>query len=302
MLVGSNTHYAHAPRGGAEPTPRLEEQGPLRSSASFTSALAPRTSVSLPSFSTCLLPTSSSAPRSPLEHAREGDMARTLVATRSNKATTAAFVALLGAVRLASATSIQSPALYQCTPAAFQYECTSPPCTVVARPANDPTQMIANLGTVNDASGTLSWPVSIQAGSQVTVYITDNSGVIGNGAPTTVAAGTSTSCASEGSSTSSHSEGAHSSASSASSSASSAASSRTSSASSAASSTSSNISSTVSGASSSASKASESASSEAASASASASASAPPSSGAAHIATKVGAVLGAAALAAFTLV
>lgn len=50
-------------------------------------------------------------------------MARSTATMTSTKArTAAAFVALLGA-QVVRATSIQSPALYQCTPAAFQYEC-----------------------------------------------------------------------------------------------------------------------------------------------------------------------------------
>ncbi|GAA5865728.1 hypothetical protein JCM3774_004982 [Rhodotorula dairenensis] len=108
-----------------------------------------------------------------------------------------------GAIQFASATAIQSPALYQCTPAAFQYQCSSPPCTVVARPSDNPAKILADLGTVNDASGTVSWPVNAQAGLQVTVYITDNTGVIGNGAPTTVAEGTSSACLNGGANTSS---------------------------------------------------------------------------------------------------
>lgn len=32
--------------------------------------------------------------------------------------------------------------------------------------------MVANLGTVNDAAGTLSWPVAVKSGTSITVYIT----------------------------------------------------------------------------------------------------------------------------------
>lgn len=58
--------------------------------------------------------------------------------------TPSAFVALVlsGAVHLVGATAIQSPALYQCTPAAFQYQCTwvspspsRPPVPAASRPS-----------------------------------------------------------------------------------------------------------------------------------------------------------------------
>ncbi|BGO89920.1 hypothetical protein JCM10020v2_001554 [Rhodotorula toruloides] len=207
-------------------------------------------------------------------------------------------LALLVAARaVLAATSIQSPALYQCTPAAFQYECDAPPCTVVARPSNDPTSMIGEIGTVNDASGSISWRPTVAAGQQVTVYITDNNGAVGNNSPTTVAAGTSDSCLSGGAASSgagaasSASSGATSAASSAHSSASGAAASVSSSLASATSSLSSRVDSAVASASSAAASASSQAvstgaalSSSASSAAASASASADKGSGAASIA------------------
>ncbi|BGO98021.1 hypothetical protein RTBOTA2_000783 [Rhodotorula toruloides] len=219
-------------------------------------------------------------------------------------------LALLVAARAAlAATSIQSPALYQCTPAAFQYECDAPPCTVVARPSNDPTSMIGEIGTVNDASGSISWRPTVAAGSQVTVYITDNNGAVGNNSPTTVAAGTSDSCLSGGAASSgagaasSASSGANSAASSASASASGAAASVSLSLASATSSLSSRVNSAVASASSAAASASSQAvstgaalSSSASSAAASASASADKGSGAASIAIN-GALLVVAALA-----
>ncbi|BGP14240.1 hypothetical protein JCM10213v2_002183 [Rhodosporidiobolus nylandii] len=108
-----------------------------------------------------------------------------------------------------SGPTIGSPALYACTPAAFVYACDSPPCSacfppetatysllapridlqIVVRPSDDQSKSIANLGSVNDASGSASWTVSEPEGSSVTVWITDSKGVVGNNAATTVAAG-----------------------------------------------------------------------------------------------------------------
>ncbi|TNY20836.1 hypothetical protein DMC30DRAFT_416573 [Rhodotorula diobovata] len=99
--------------------------------------------------------------------------------------------ALLGARAALAQTTIQSPALYQCTPASFQYTCAAQPCSVVARPSDDPTSQVADLGQVTAASGALSWTVSVPEGTRVTIYITDNNGAVGNGAPTTVSGGSS---------------------------------------------------------------------------------------------------------------
>ncbi|GAA6050103.1 hypothetical protein JCM3770_001375 [Rhodotorula araucariae] len=109
--------------------------------------------------------------------------------TRRSLTTFFAGVALLGARAAFAQTTIQSPALYQCTPASFQYTCASPPCTVVARPSSDATQALADVGTVDDASGAVSWRVAVPEGTQITVYITDKNGAVGNGAPTTVSGG-----------------------------------------------------------------------------------------------------------------
>ncbi|BGP23110.1 hypothetical protein Rt10032_c23g6646 [Rhodotorula toruloides] len=210
--------------------------------------------------------------------------------TSTTLATTA--LALLVAARAAlAATSIQSPALYQCTPAAFQYQCDAPPCTIVARPSNDPTSMIAAIGTVNDASGSISWRPNVAVGQQVTVYITDNNGAVGNNSPTTVAAGTSDSCLSGSGGASSSASSAASGANSAASAASGAAASASSSVASATSSLSSRVNSAVASASSAAASISSKAmstasgaSSSASSAAASASSTADKGSGAASIA------------------
>ncbi|GAA5921301.1 hypothetical protein JCM1841_002594 [Sporobolomyces salmonicolor] len=110
-------------------------------------------------------------------------------------ASAAAALALFSRVA-AQAPTISSPVIYECTAAAYQYTCTNTPCTVVARPSDDATQTTATLGSVTEASGTLSWKVSAAEGTEVTVYITDNEGNVGNNSPTTVAAG-STSCVSD---------------------------------------------------------------------------------------------------------
>ncbi|GAA6040689.1 hypothetical protein JCM8097_000877 [Rhodosporidiobolus ruineniae] len=194
--------------------------------------------------------------------------------------------------------SIQSPVLYQCTPASYQYTCDVTPCTIVLRPENDVATSIANLGQVTDASGAISWTPNVAVGTSVVAYITNNNGVALTNAPTTVnegsssclsstassAAGGASSAASSAAATSSSAE---SSAARTSSAASSEASSRASSASSAASSA---ASSGTSRASSAASAASSAASSVASSASGTAaSASATPDSGAASL--KVGGLL-----------
>ncbi|GAA5921298.1 hypothetical protein JCM3775_002981 [Rhodotorula graminis] len=110
--------------------------------------------------------------------------------------------ALFGARAAFAQTTIQSPALYQCTPASFEYTCAAAPCSVVARPSDDPTAQIADLGQATSPSGALSWTVSVAEGTRVTVYITDTNGAVGIGAPTTVSGGSS-SCLSGGGASSS---------------------------------------------------------------------------------------------------
>ncbi|GAA5932430.1 uncharacterized protein JCM15063_001223 [Sporobolomyces koalae] len=104
---------------------------------------------------------------------------------------------------LAAAPTISSPNVYQCTPAtSYQITCDEPPCQVVARPANDPSQSVAIIGTVQAAgASSLPWRASVPAGTEITVYITDVNGLTGNNSPTVVAAGTGD-CSSAGSSSS----------------------------------------------------------------------------------------------------
>ncbi|GAA6008693.1 hypothetical protein JCM10207_001688 [Rhodosporidiobolus poonsookiae] len=100
----------------------------------------------------------------------------------------AAFALLAAQVALADP-AIQSPALYQCTPAAYQYTCDSTPCTIVIRPADDQTSSLANLGSVSDASGTVTWTPNVAEGTSVTGWITNSQGVSLSNAATSVAAG-----------------------------------------------------------------------------------------------------------------
>ncbi|GAA5859367.1 hypothetical protein JCM8547_002002 [Rhodosporidiobolus lusitaniae] len=180
------------------------------------------------------------------------------------------FVALVAALAFgarsvrADAPTIQSPALYQCTVAAFVYTCDEGPCTIVIRPSDDATSSIASLGSVDTGDSSISWTPNVAEGTQVTAYITDSTGAVGNNSPTTVNEGTTDCMGASSSSGSSSSAGDSSSSSAAASSAASSAestSSRASSASSAASSAGSSASSRASSAASAASSAASSASS-----------------------------------------
>ncbi|GAA5992590.1 hypothetical protein JCM11641_006536 [Rhodosporidiobolus odoratus] len=108
-----------------------------------------------------------------------------MVRTSFLVASTAVFAA-----QALAAPSIQSPALYTCTPASYQYTCDAPPCTVVIRPADDAATSIASLGQVNEAEGAISWSPNVAEGTSVTAYITNAAGQVGNNSPTSVASGT----------------------------------------------------------------------------------------------------------------
>ncbi|GAA5823029.1 hypothetical protein JCM5353_007863 [Sporobolomyces roseus] len=105
-------------------------------------------------------------------------MARTLLSA----------TALIALFSLTNAQStIGSPNLFECAPAALQYECSKPPCQIIARPSSDPTSSLHNFGAVNDASGSVSWrPVDQKAGAVVVLYITDADGVQATSAMLTV--------------------------------------------------------------------------------------------------------------------
>ncbi|GAA5838394.1 hypothetical protein JCM3766R1_005534 [Sporobolomyces carnicolor] len=116
-------------------------------------------------------------------------------------------VALFAARALAAAPTISSPNVYQCTPTtSYQVTCDDVPCQVVVRPSDDSSQSLAVIGTVTtQGASTLPWKASVAAGTSITVYISDNSGVTGNNSPTVVAAGTGD-CGGDASSASSSSE------------------------------------------------------------------------------------------------
>ncbi|GAA5915419.1 uncharacterized protein JCM6883_007152 [Sporobolomyces salmoneus] len=119
----------------------------------------------------------------------------------------ASAVTLLSNRVLAAAPTISSPNVYECTPTtSYQITCDDVPCQVVARPSNDPSQNLAVIGTVNtQGASTLPWKASVSAGTSITVYITDNSGLTGNNSPTVIAAG-SGDCAGNSASSSSSSD------------------------------------------------------------------------------------------------
>ncbi|GAA6021011.1 hypothetical protein JCM11491_005963 [Sporobolomyces phaffii] len=100
--------------------------------------------------------------------------------------------ALLATQVLAAAPTISSPNVYQCSPTtSYQVTCDDPPCQVVARPEGNPSQSLAVIGTVDTAGpSTLPWKASVPEGTSIVVYITDNSGVVGNNSPTVVFQGT----------------------------------------------------------------------------------------------------------------
>ncbi|GAA5912514.1 hypothetical protein JCM5296_000402 [Sporobolomyces johnsonii] len=123
--------------------------------------------------------------------------------SRSSTALIAALALFAAQQVVAQSPTISSPNLYECTPAAYAYTCTNTPCTVVARPSTDAAQTTATLGSVTEASGTLSWTVSVAEGTEITVYITDSEGNVGNNSPTTVAAGSTSCLSASGSSASS---------------------------------------------------------------------------------------------------
>ncbi|GAA5976894.1 hypothetical protein JCM5350_007282 [Sporobolomyces pararoseus] len=78
---------------------------------------------------------------------------------------------------ISAASEVGSPTLFQCSPAAIQYTCDGPPCNIIARPADDAASSLENFGSVNDASGTVSWkPVDQKAGTVVVLYITNADG------------------------------------------------------------------------------------------------------------------------------
>ncbi|GAA5859355.1 hypothetical protein JCM8547_001997 [Rhodosporidiobolus lusitaniae] len=108
-------------------------------------------------------------------------------------ARTFSLVALIAALTapLANASpTIGSPALYQCTVAAFTYYCDVTPCTVVIRPSDDATSQIDNLGSVDKTNGTVSWTPDVEEGTSVTAWITNSEGDTLSNAATTVNEGT----------------------------------------------------------------------------------------------------------------
>ncbi|GAA5852087.1 hypothetical protein JCM5353_005041 [Sporobolomyces roseus] len=113
-------------------------------------------------------------------------------------------LALLATSALGAPPTVASPVVFQCSPVtSYQISCDAPPCQVIARPANDPTQIIAVIGTVNqEGLSALSWSATPSAGTSIVVYITDNTGATGNNSPTTIAEGTGE-CSEGGSSSSS---------------------------------------------------------------------------------------------------
>ncbi|GJN87814.1 hypothetical protein Rhopal_000769-T1 [Rhodotorula paludigena] len=111
--------------------------------------------------------------------------------SRPSSTRAAALCALLFSLGVAAQNQVATPqSIYQCTPASVSYTCVSPPCTVVARPSDDPGSSLATLGEVNDQSGSVSWrPVDAPEGTSVTFWITDSNGATISSAPITVAAG-----------------------------------------------------------------------------------------------------------------
>ncbi|GAA5974149.1 hypothetical protein JCM11641_003466 [Rhodosporidiobolus odoratus] len=84
---------------------------------------------------------------------------------------------------------------HQCTAAQYAYTCPEPPCTVVARPSNDPSKTMHNFGSVSDASGSVAWtPIDQKEGTAYTMWITDSKGTTISSASVSVAAGSDDSC------------------------------------------------------------------------------------------------------------
>ncbi|GAA6061738.1 hypothetical protein JCM10212_000471 [Sporobolomyces blumeae] len=100
-------------------------------------------------------------------------------------------VALFATRALAAAPTVSSPYVYHCTPTtSYQVTCDDVPCQVIARPSSDASQTLAVIGTVDTAgASTLAWKASVPAGTEITVYISDAWGLVGNNSPTTVAEG-----------------------------------------------------------------------------------------------------------------
>ncbi|GAA5887516.1 hypothetical protein JCM16303_004229 [Sporobolomyces ruberrimus] len=90
--------------------------------------------------------------------------------------TYAALFAAFSSLAIA-APEVGSPNIYECSPVAIQYTCDKTPCTIIARPADDAATSLENFGSVNDASGSVSWrPVNQKAGSVVVLYINNADG------------------------------------------------------------------------------------------------------------------------------
>ncbi|GAA5869806.1 hypothetical protein JCM16303_001800 [Sporobolomyces ruberrimus] len=108
------------------------------------------------------------------------------------RSSTLVFFSTLVSLALAADPTISSPNVYQCTPTtSYQVTCDAPPCQVIARPSDDPTQSLAVIGSIDSAgASTISWRASVPAGTSITVYITDANGAFNNNSPTTVAEGT----------------------------------------------------------------------------------------------------------------
>ncbi|GAA5912511.1 hypothetical protein JCM5296_000401 [Sporobolomyces johnsonii] len=107
----------------------------------------------------------------------------------------AVVVGLLAVTHVAaSSPTIDSKTLYECTETAYSYYCPNTPCTIVARPSDDATQTLSDIGTVSSENGTVSWECDVTEGTDVVVYITDDEGNVGNNAAETVNEGTSTTC------------------------------------------------------------------------------------------------------------
>ncbi|GAA5880737.1 hypothetical protein JCM1840_007420 [Sporobolomyces johnsonii] len=118
-----------------------------------------------------------------------------------------AFAVVIGLLAVthvaASSPTIDSKTLYECTETAYSYSCPNTPCTIVARPSDDATQTLSDIGTVSSENGTVSWECDVTEGTDVVVYITDAEGNVGNNAAETVNEGTSTTCLNSTSSSSS---------------------------------------------------------------------------------------------------
>ncbi|BGP53163.1 hypothetical protein JCM8202v2_000722 [Rhodotorula sphaerocarpa] len=99
---------------------------------------------------------------------------------------------------LAAAADLQistPPAIYQCQPASLPYTCPAAPCTIVARPSGQASQLMHSFGDVNDPSGKVGWqPVDQATGTSVTFWITDKTGNTISSAAMPVSEGSDSSC------------------------------------------------------------------------------------------------------------